>query len=727
MKKVMCLLFMVLLAAVSQAETITVTDDPAGGGNSYGNCSGWAIDFDSTAPLAALTTTTGWNPPLVAGKSYALNSVSFQYGGSVTVGTGIVYLGVYTGDVNGGGFVGASTNAINFNNAVLDGWYTFTFENLNVTVDNVVGSGTGMRYFRFITDQTGTISDQQISTRRLNYDAAMTQALASVIAYGTLQGARAPHYKADIGNKDTVFMPHDPVVLPQNAEGTSGTLQENFEDVEVTFTFKAALNAGETAVNPDVVGHYIYLTNGTADPNLYLLDYIAHTDYNNPNVSYGPHILVNGQGLEYKWKVEEAVDNGTGSPKPTGDPNNIMGNDWKFKARSATPEIITQPVDTLTDASGNAILTVVATETANNFRWYRVVGVKDVAGGETNDVRLTNSGIYSGTLTSTLIITNAAANGSQDAQVYAIAYNGDPGIAGTPQVSSDAVWFWYPRLVNHYAMESMTYDVDPNGITPDAISGFNLRMASNDSGTDVPVLDPNVAAGITGTTSLKFDNPRGTDPNSADAQYAQIDEGWAVGYADVTISMWVYSSGGSNWNRILDFGNDTDNYTFICLNTNSVNRQVRFAVKVAGNEQSVSSATEALPDNEWTYVTATLSGNTGRIYINGELASTNTTFTNDPVSYGPSTQNWLGRSQWGAGDGYFNGMIDELKIYNYARTTEQIAQDYLDVRGEWVCNYELNTGTTALAYDFDANCRIDLIDFAIFADTWMETYRIYPD
>lgn len=719
MKKVMAWIILALLIAGSaSAETITVTDDPAGGGNSYGNTVGFAIDFDSTAPLAATTVTTGWAPPLVAGKSYALNSVSMQYGGAVTSGTGICYLGVYS-DM-GTTFLGASTNSIDFNTTAADTWCTFNFENLNVVVDSTVGSGTGLLYFYYQPAQTSGTGGE-ISTRRLNYDAAMTQVLSSIIAYGTLQGARAPHYKADIGNKDTAFMPHDPTVLPENEDGSSGTLQANNADVEVTFGFKAAMNPEETAVNPDVLGHYIYLTNGTSDPNLYLLDYVEHTDLNNPSVSYGPLMLINGQGKTFKWKAEEALDDGTGTPYPAGDPNNIMGNDWSFDAVGANPQISSGPDHTLTDASGNATLAITTTTVANYFQWFKVVGIKDVADGETDDIKLTDSGVYSGVTTKTLTVTGAASSGSDDAQVYAIAYNGDPATPGVPSVSSVTAWFWYPRLVSHYTMESMDYGVDPNGITPDVVSGFDMAMASNDVGSDMPVLDPNVVSGITGTQSLKFNNPRGTDPNIADAQYAQISEGWAGGYKDITISMWVYSSGGSNWNRILDFGNNTDNYMFICINPGSVNRQARFAVKVAGTEQTVSSAAEALPDNTWTYVTATLTGNTARIYINGELSGTNTAMTLDPVSYGPSVNNWLARSQWGTGDGYFNGMLDELKIYNYARTTEQIAQDYIAVKGGWVCNQELND----LVYDFNDDCIVDLEDFKEIAAAWLDSYRIY--
>jgi hypothetical protein len=717
MKKVMTWIILALLAAGSaSAETIKVDDD-ATGGNSYGNTAGFAIDFDATAPAAASSVTTGWDPPLVAGKSYALNSISIQYGGSVTIGSGVVYLGVYSGGVNGEGFVGVSTNAIDFNTATADNWYTWEFEGINVTVDSTVGSGTGLLYFRYQPSQnSGDIGGTEISTRRLNYDAAMTQGLASIIAYGTLQGARAPEYIADIGSKDTPFMPHDPVVLPENEDGSSGTLQANNADIEVTFSFNAAMNSEETAVNPDVLGHYIYLTKGTSDPNLYLLDYVAHSDLNNPSVSYGPVVLINGQGKTFKWKVEEAVDKG-GIPGPAGDPNNIMGNDWTFKALGANPQISSDPVHTLTDASGNATLAITTTTVASNFQWFKVVGAQDTAENlETDDIKLTDSGIYSGTTTKTLTLTGAASNGSDDAQFYAIAYNGDPATPGIPSVTSATAWVWYPRLVNHYTFESVT-----DGVTPDVAGGYDMAVLSNDTGNDVPALAAGMPELGEATSSLKFDNPRGTDPNIADAQYAQISEGWAGGYKDITISMWVYSSGGSNWNRILDFGNDTDNYMFVCINPGSVNRQVRFAVKVNGTEQSVSSATEALPDNAWTYVTATLKDNTARIYVNGELVGTNTSFTNDPVSYGPSVQNWLARSQWGTGDGYFNGMLDDLKIYNYARTTEQIAKDYLALKGEWICNREL----AANPYDFDGNCRVDIEDFAAFATGWMESNRIY--
>jgi hypothetical protein len=86
----------------------------------------------------------------------------------------------------------------------------------------------------------------------------------------------------------------------------------------------------------------------------------------------------------------------------------------------------------------------------------------------------------------------------------------------------------------------------------------------------------------------------------------------------------------------------------------------------------------------------------------------------------PAANN-LAKSDW-SDDPYFDGMIDDVQIYNYARTTEQIAQDYLDVKGDWICNREL----TPLDYDFNENCRVDLADFALFAEQWLKNNRIYP-
>ena len=530
--------------------------------------------------------------------------------------------------------------------------------------------------------------------------------------------------------------PSDPLVTPDNGDGTSGDLVEDSPGVyqveNVVLNFVAAgdpndLHEPQYKIHPDIVSHNIYLQTGAPDdPNLYLYANVAENIVDpythDPNVSYGP--LPNGllqQATTYQWQVEEVLDNGSGG-YPAGDPNNIMGSVWSFVTPSATPSIVSISYHQLTDTNGDASLTIEADAIANNYRWFKVVGEQDSdENAETDDVMLTDGGFYSGTQTITLSIAGMATDGSDDAQYYAIAYNGDPDGAGAIASAPSAVrWVWYPRLVNHYTFEDMDTSSDPYGVTTDIVSGFNAYMKSNDIGDDVPSLEPSVVAGLDGTYSLKFDNPAGGDPNVVDTQYAQVAEPYAGSYADITISAWVYWNGGGNWQRILDYGNDTDYYMFLSANTGGENGIVRFAVRDF-NEQSVSAPTGSLPIGEWTYVTATLEGDTGKVFINGEWVATNASLTSNAVDYGPTTNNWIGRSQW-SGDAYFNGLIDDLKIYNYARTTEQVAQDYMDVRDEWVCDTE----NYDLEFDYNDDCVINLADFAEVAQEWLDSYQILP-
>lgn len=511
--------------------------------------------------------------------------------------------------------------------------------------------------------------------------------------------------------------PHDPMVLPDNGDGSSGTLQPNNEDVEVTLHFMAAgdpntQNDPPYPVNPDVLGHYIYLSSAT-DPNLSLLDYVPQVHNpdpysSDPNVSYGPFLLIHGQGKTFYWQVEEGLDDGTGSPFAAGDPNNILGSVWSFVAQGASPSILSGPDHAIADAGGNASFTVTAGALANNFRWFKVVGEQDSIGnGETDDVELSDGGIYSTVQTATLTITGAAV--SDEGRFYCIAYNGIPGSGGIPSAPSNTARLWIPRLVSYYPFENI---VEPN-TAPDTLSGFDITLLSDDGGMDIPILAAGVPELAPDTSGLLFDNSNSGDPAHY-AQYALAGVGVAD-YADITISVWVYWNGGGDWQRIVDFGNNTSEYIF--LTPRAAGGGLRFAVNNAG-EQSIDTG-EPLPIGEWTYVTASLSGDTARLYVNGQLEATGT-ITHDPIDFSPLLNNYVGKSQWP--DPYFNGMVDDLKIYNYARTTEQIAQDYLAVKGDWVCNNELYD----LPYDFDGDCRIGLGDIAMLLEEWMNSYRIFP-
>jgi hypothetical protein len=141
--------------------------------------------------------------------------------------------------------------------------------------------------------------------------------------------------------------------------------------------------------------------------------------------------------------------------------------------------------------------------------------------------------------------------------------------------------------------------------------------------------------------------------------------------ADCTIAAWVFWNGGSNWQRIFDFGAGQGRYMFLSPRSNT--GVVRFAITTNNGvgEQAIV-GTAALPIGVWTHVAVTLAGASGILYVNGTAVGTNTAMTTAPFRMSSTSQNWLGRSQWPQ-DPYFNGLIDEFRIYNGVLTQAQIA------------------------------------------------------
>lgn len=134
-----------------------------------------------------------------------------------------------------------------------------------------------------------------------------------------------------------------------------------------------------------------------------------------------------------------------------------------------------------------------------------------------------------------------------------------------------------------------------------------------------------------------------------------------------SFAAWVNWGGGGNWQRIFDFGDDTSRYLF--LTPRSGDGTLRFAIKNGGGEQLIQAA--ALPVGTWTHVAVTLSGSTARLYTNGVLAASSTSFSILPSAFKPS-RNYIGESQFVA-DPLFRGKLDEVLIGDYALTTAQVA------------------------------------------------------
>ncbi|MDQ0064070.1 LamG-like jellyroll fold domain-containing protein [Paenibacillus harenae] len=152
----------------------------------------------------------------------------------------------------------------------------------------------------------------------------------------------------------------------------------------------------------------------------------------------------------------------------------------------------------------------------------------------------------------------------------------------------------------------------------------------------------------------------------------------AANYDEMTFTTWVYWKGGNQWQRIFDFGNDTNQFMF--LTPRSGNNTLRFAIKNGGGEQMIQ--TSQLASNQWVHVAVTLGGGTAKLYVNGVEKAKAGNFTIKPSDFKPK-KNYIGKSQFN--DPLLSGMIDEFRIYNYALSAEEIQGVYNNT-AKWIDN-----------------------------------------
>lgn len=135
-----------------------------------------------------------------------------------------------------------------------------------------------------------------------------------------------------------------------------------------------------------------------------------------------------------------------------------------------------------------------------------------------------------------------------------------------------------------------------------------------------------------------------------------------------TFMAWVKWNGGGAWQRIFDFGNDTNHYTV--LTPSAANGKYRFniSLKSIPGEQIIDGPA-SLPVGVWTHVAVTLDGNVGILYTNGVAVATNANVNLVPANLG-ATNNYVGKSEWP--DPYFNGRLSSVRLFSRALSAEEI-------------------------------------------------------
>lgn len=401
----------------------------------------------------------------------------------------------------------------------------------------------------------------------------------------------------------------------------------------------------------------VYL--GTTEPNAILENYGLEKIYEGISTTSVTIPYALAAPNTYHWVVD------------CHDPNTglLPGQFWSFLVSSA-PEIQTGPADTSAFEIGSAFFSASFTTTSAVVanKWYKAGAPAVELLPSDPDVTIALSydavnDIYTSTLTLANIET------ADDGLYYCAPEN-----AGGPTSSASAKLI-VKRLIAYWPFE---------GDAADTAGAYNGTL------TGTPAFETNGKVG----QALIFD---GVD------DYIDLPDGFGDFSTGMSVAVWSNPTTVTNWGRFIDFGNGAGGVN-ILFTRNGVSNTLRF-----DTNEGLVDAENAFTQNEWQMFVVTMT-ETGAVtlYKNGLPIQTGTVGLPEVVT---RTINYIGESNW-ASDSFYAGMMDDMRIFNYAITADQVADLYSGVVGSYCRNRP--------TYDFNGDCLVTLEDFLYFADYWLD-------
>lgn len=224
----------------------------------------------------------------------------------------------------------------------------------------------------------------------------------------------------------------------------------------------------------------------------------------------------------------------------------------------------------------------------------------------------------------------------------------------------------------------------PNGTPEDSLKGF--WRFDNDftdySGNQVQLLDTRgmgFSQGVFDTNSAQF--------VSSNNPYVEYEDRPGFRENNFTLATWVkINSNGQDMPIIEKSVGRSKGFLFLVDNYYNSDKLSLYLQSSADNVQRFRTD-EALPDGEWIHLAATYDSSDVSLYINGE-EKVLVDEGQSAATYRPSTQELIvGASSTRKGGDYFNGLIDELKVFTPYLNSTEIKNQYLNgkpFRGSYV-------------------------------------------
>lgn len=245
-----------------------------------------------------------------------------------------------------------------------------------------------------------------------------------------------------------------------------------------------------------------------------------------------------------------------------------------------------------------------------------------------------------------------------------------------------------------YTAQSQTYNgyLDDVAIWKRALSGAEIATLYNNEVTGQSY-DPNsnngptfVSPGATNPTQTNLTNyPPLTNvpPTTSHAKSFNGGGDYLVNAAPsglptgstMTVSSWVKPTGtyaNPSYNGVVSFGPRTSNNSFLLALQNS--GKPTFAAW--GNDfVPTGGSVITVTPNQWNHLAAVLSGSSITLYVNGQTNSqmTGTLASIPNIQSGPLV---IGATDYNPPGRFYNGAIDEVRIYNRALSATEVSDEY---------------------------------------------------
>ncbi len=435
---------------------------------------------------------------------------------------------------------------------------------------------------------------------------------------------------------------------------------------------------------------------GTTEPNGLLADYgltLLNTGGPQSETTIDPVPAGDlDNNTRYWWVVDSYEPNSVGAILHRGDY-------WSFTTISSLPAILEGPDSVALFAGETAVFTV---EYESQTSIVSNTWEKSTDGGATWST-VTNGTVSldenSATKTSTLTITGVS---KADIALYRCVLENSGG-----SVTSEAAKLLLKDLIAHWTLDKADYVGD-------------MYLDSTDYDHNANSIAKGGAIFVEGAGSATDGALSITDPNGV-ATAGTWDMTDVTG--EFTFAAWV------NWDGA------ARSALFTKRDSWSLNGMMfQITIESSGvlridRANTSRSSNNTVPAGQWSHVCITYDGSNLKMYING-IPSGN--FTGWSPGKGTAATNIIGALTPDGKIATSTAALDDIRIYNYALTSEQVIDLSYPILQKSVClSYpamDIANGMTGLVKGdegFVGDCKVDLYDFIALADAWLDC-GLYP-